>query len=143
VAATKRDLSALESAAREAGRDPSGLSFVQIRSAFPWDDGDAWEMVRDGLAHANGVYAGWDAGGDRPGTGFVLPPQDDDRARASIPVGSPQEVARALRPFADAFGGRRDATLVVRLHFPGMEYATSSHAVELFGEHVIPALKGA
>ena len=137
------DLSVLESAARDAGRDPAALSFVQIRSAFPWDDGDAWEVVRDGLAHATDVYAGWAAGGDTPGTGFVLPPQDPGAAPSGAAVGSPEQVAHALRPFAEAFGDRRDATLVVRLHFPGMDVRTSSHAVELFGEHVIPALKGA
>jgi alkanesulfonate monooxygenase SsuD/methylene tetrahydromethanopterin reductase-like flavin-dependent oxidoreductase (luciferase family) len=143
VAATKRDLQALGAAARDAGRDPTALSFVQIRSAFPWDDGDAWDVVRDGLAHANGVYEGWDAGGDTPEKGFMLPEQDDDATRARTAVGTPHQVARALRPFADAFGGHHDATLVVRLHFPGMDHRTSSHAVELFGEHVIPALKGA
>jgi alkanesulfonate monooxygenase SsuD/methylene tetrahydromethanopterin reductase-like flavin-dependent oxidoreductase (luciferase family) len=118
---------------------------VQIRSAFVWDEGGdvAWNVVRDGLAHASGVYDGWAAGGDMPDTGFVLPELDEAAARASTPVGTPKEVAHALRPFAEAFGGRGDFTLVVRLHYPGMDYETASHAVELFGEHVIPALKGA
>jgi alkanesulfonate monooxygenase SsuD/methylene tetrahydromethanopterin reductase-like flavin-dependent oxidoreductase (luciferase family) len=100
-------------------------------------------VVRDGLAHAIGVYRGWDAGGDTPDQGFVLPDLDEPAARATVPVGTPKEVARALRPFAEAFGGRDDFTLVVRLHYPGMDYETASHAVELFGEQVIPALKGA
>jgi probable F420-dependent oxidoreductase len=143
IEAMRRHVAALDAAAREAGRDPSRLSFTQIRSAFVWDEGDAWSVVRDGLAHATNVYAGWEHGGDTPGHGFELPPFDDEAMRPNFPVGTPQEVAHLLRPAAEAFGGRRDFTLVVRLHFPGMDYETSSHAVELFGEQVIPALKGA
>lgn len=142
IEAMRRHVAAFEAAAREAGRDPSKLSFTQIRSAFVWDGGDAWSVVRDGLAHAVNVYAGWEQGGDTPGHGFVLPPFDEDDARAGLPIGTPQQVAHRLRPIAEAFGGRRDFTLVVRLHYPGMDYDTSSHAVELFGEQVIPALKG-
>jgi alkanesulfonate monooxygenase SsuD/methylene tetrahydromethanopterin reductase-like flavin-dependent oxidoreductase (luciferase family) len=143
IDAMRHHVAAFEAAAREAGRDLSKLSFTQIRSAFVWDDGDAWSVVRDGLAHAVGVYAGWEEGGDTPGHGFVLPEFDEGDARATLPIGTPQEVAHRLRPVAEAFGGRRDFTLVVRLHYPGMDYDTSSHAVELFGEQVIPALKGA
>jgi len=32
---------------------------------------------------------------------------------------------------------------VVRLHYPGMDLETAGRAVELFGEEVVPALKGA
>jgi len=138
----RRDVGAMETAARAAGRDPAELAFVQIRSAFAWDRGDPWAVLRDGLAHATMVYDGWDQGGDTPGTGFVLPEFDDAPVRATGAIGTPQEVAHRLRPVAEAFGGRREFSLVVRLHYPGMDYETSSHAVELFGEHVIPALKG-
>jgi probable F420-dependent oxidoreductase len=141
VADVRRELSVMEAGAHAAGRDPSNLSFVMLRSAFVWDDGDAWSIVQEGLRHAAMVYDGWDLGGDTPGHGFELPPLDDE-AREETPVGTPQEVARRLRPMAEAFAGR-DFTIVVRLHYPGMGYETASHAVELFGEHVIPALKGA
>ena len=141
IATIKRELSIMETGARDAGRDASQLAFVLLRSAFVWDDGDPWSIVRDGLEHAAMVYDGWDLGGDTPGHGFELPPLDD-AARAETAVGSAHEVARRLRPLAEAFGERRDFTLVVRLHYPGMDYGTSSHAIELFGEHVIPALKG-
>ncbi len=142
VPTIKRELSIMETGAREAGRDASRLAFVMLRSAFVWDDGDPWSIVHDGLEHAAMVYDGWDLGGDTPGQGFELPALDDS-ARAETAIGTPQEVARRLRPIAEAFGGGRDFTLVVRLHYPGMDYETSSHAIELFGEHVIPALKGA
>jgi probable F420-dependent oxidoreductase len=143
MASIKRDLSIMADGAHDAGKDPSELAFVLMRSVFVSNRADAWEVVRDGLAHATGVYAGWDLGGDTPARGFELPPFDEAAARARTPVGSPREVAHALRPYAEAFGGRRDFTLVVRLHYPGMDYETASRAVELFGEHVIPALKGA
>jgi len=51
-------------------------------------------------------------------------------------------VARALRPLVEAFGARREFHLVVRLHYPGMDFEAASRAVELFGEEVLPALKG-
>ena len=51
-------------------------------------------------------------------------------------------MAKTLRPLVDAFGDRREFHLIVRLHYPGMDFETASRAVELFGEEVIPALKG-
>ncbi len=43
----------------------------------------------------------------------------------------------------EAFAGRREFHLIVRLHYPGMDFDTGSRAIELFGERVLPALKGA
>jgi hypothetical protein len=43
----------------------------------------------------------------------------------------------------EAFGDREHFHLVVRLHYPGMELETAARSVELFGEEVLPALKGA
>ena len=62
--------------------------------------------------------------------------------RQTVVTGTPQEVAHRLRPVVDAFGDRPEFHLIVRLHYPGMDYDTASRAVELFGEKVIPALKG-
>jgi hypothetical protein len=107
-----------------------------------WEDGDPWDVIRAGAAHATDVYAGWDLGGDTPGTGFVLPPPDGDRLRSAIVAGSAHEVARALRPFVEAFGHRDGYHLVVRLHYPGLDADTSARAIQLFAERVIPALKG-
>ena len=42
---------------------------------------------------------------------------------------------------AMAFGDRQ-LHLVVRLHYPGMDFDAAARAVELFGEEVVPALKG-
>jgi probable F420-dependent oxidoreductase len=137
------DLKQAEEAARAAGRDPHSFAFAQLQNTFAWEDGDAWEVVREGAAHQIGVYAGWAAGGDTPQQGFVLPPQDDEKLRYLTPSGTPQEVVRALRPIVEAFAGRRNFHLIVRLHYPGMDFETSSRAIEVFGEKVLPALRGA
>jgi probable F420-dependent oxidoreductase len=137
------DLKIAEDAARAAGRDPGRFAFAQLQNTFAWEDGDAWEVARDAVAHQIGVYAGWGTGGDTPGQGFALPPQDDGKLRHITPSGTPQEVARALRPLVEAFGGRREFHLIVRLHYPGMDFGTSSRAIEVFGEKVLPALRGA
>ncbi|HJP65007.1 MAG TPA: LLM class flavin-dependent oxidoreductase [Actinomycetota bacterium] len=131
-----------EEAAREAGRDPSAIGFAQLQNAFVWDEGDAWEVVKPWLIHQLGVYGGWGAGGDVPGRDLEYVPPDDDTMRMLTPSGTPDEVAQRLRPLTEAFGGRRDFHLIVRLHYPGMDFDTAAHAVELFAEQVIPALKG-
>ena len=108
-----------------------------------WREGDPWEVVREGAAFHLGVYGGWDAGGDVPGTGYISKPPDEERLGRVTPAGSPEEITRILRPMVEAFADRREYHLIVKLHYPGMSFDTSAHAVELFGEKVLPALKGA
>jgi probable F420-dependent oxidoreductase len=132
-----------EEAARRAGRDPSALALAQLQNAFVWGDGDAWEVVREGAAHQLGVYRGWDAGGDTPGREFVVDPPDEETIRRMTIAGSAAEVTRALRPVVEAFAGRTDFHLIVRLHYPGMGVDTAARAMELFAEQVLPALRGA
>jgi probable F420-dependent oxidoreductase len=131
-----------EEAAREAGRDPGALGFAQLQNAFVWDQGDAWNVVKGTVVHQLGVYGGWGAGGDVPGKDLEYVPPDEATMRELTPSGTPAEVARRLRPLAEAFAGRREFHLIVRLHYPGMDFDTAAHAVELFAERVIPALKG-
>jgi probable F420-dependent oxidoreductase len=136
------DLKLAEDGARAAGRDPASLGFAQLQNTFAWEGGDAWEVVREGASHQLGVYAGWAAGGDSPEQGFLLPQMEEDMVRRLTPAGTPQQVIRALRPIVEAFAGRRDFQLIVRLHYPGMDFDTASLAIEVFGEKVLPALKG-
>src|SRR2546428_750261 len=75
--------------------------------------------------------------------GVVLPEPDVERLRRSTVTGTPQEVAHVLRPFVEAFGTRSELHLIVRLHYPGMDFPTASRAMELFAERAMPALKGA
>jgi hypothetical protein len=141
--AMKRDVHLAEEAAREAGREVSSFGFAQLQNAFVWQDGDAWEVVKNGAAHHIGVYSGWAEGSDTPGRGFFFTPPDDATLRQITPAGSPGEVVQVLRPIAAAFAERREFHLIVRLHYPGMDFDTAAAAIELFGEKVIPALKGA
>jgi probable F420-dependent oxidoreductase len=131
-----------EEAAREAGKDPGTLAFAFLQNAFVWEDGDAWEVVRDGAAHQLGVYPAWAAGADTPGRPLVVTPASEESLRATTPAGDRHAVVRALRPIVDAFAGRDDFHLIVRLHYPGMDFHTSARAIELFGSEVLPALKG-
>jgi probable F420-dependent oxidoreductase len=140
----KQALAWAEEGAQAAGKDPAGLGFALLQNAFVWEEGDAWELVRDGVAHQLGVYAGWRAGTDTPEKPElqVIPPDDQD-LRAMTPAGDRHTVLRALRPLVQTFGARKEFHLVVRLHYPGMDLATAARAVELFGEEVLPGLKGA
>jgi probable F420-dependent oxidoreductase len=139
----KRDLQTFEGAAREAGRDAPALAFAQLQNTFVWDEGDAWEIARRYVPNQLGIYGGWGQGSDTPERGFVLSPPDEETMRRTTPTGTPAQVARLLRPIVEAFAGRREFHLVVRLHYPGMDFDTAAHAVELFAERVLPALRGA
>jgi probable F420-dependent oxidoreductase len=134
----------MEQAAREAGRDPSQLHLALMQNAFVAEDGsDAWEAVREGVTHQVGAYESWDRGHDTPAHDSLEPSVDDtEKLRASTAAGAPDEVAHRLRKTVDAFGDRANFDLIVRLHYPGMSFDDAAHAVELFGERVVPALKG-
>ena len=100
-------------------------------------------MVREGAAAHIGVYGGWDQGSDTPGKGFfIVPPNDETLAACDRPPGRPERSLHVLRPIVEAFAGRDEFHLVVRLHYPGMDFDTSARAIELFAEKVLPALKG-
>ena len=141
---TKEALAWAEEGAREGGKDPASLGFALLQNAFVWEDGDAWEVVRDGAAHQLGVYAGWRAGTDTPELPElkVMPPEEEI-LRTMTPAGDPHTVIRALRPLIEAFASRREFHLVVRLHYPGMDRDTAERSIELFASEVLPALKGA
>jgi probable F420-dependent oxidoreductase len=139
----RRDIGFVEEAARKAGRDPSALAFAQLQNTFVWDDADsAWAIASKYVPNQLGIYGGWAAGGDTLEQEFLLEPPDEKTMRYLTPTGSPQEVIHALRPLVEAFGGRREFHLIVRLHYPGMDFDTASRAVELFAERVLPALRG-
>src|SRR6266545_1059150 len=67
-------------------------------------------------------------------------PPDEETMRTWTPAGTPEEVLRALRPLAEAFGDR-ELHLIVRLHYPGMDLEPAARAVELFGQEILPSLK--
>jgi probable F420-dependent oxidoreductase len=137
-------LSLAEGGARDAGREARAFGLAVLQNAFVARDGDAWTIARDGIAQQIGGYSAWGQGHDTPQHDSLEPiVEDEEDLRRWTPAGTPEEVARALRPLVNAFGDRADLHLIVRLHYPGMDFATAARAVELFAEEVIPALKGA
>jgi probable F420-dependent oxidoreductase len=136
-------LSLAEQGAREAGKDPARLGYAQLQNAFVWDDTQSgWQVAGNGVAHQMGVYAGWDEGADTPDQGFFLKPPPEDALRHITPTGSPREIAALLRSQIEPFRDRQEFRLIVRLHYPGMDFDTAARAIELFGEQVLPALQG-
>jgi probable F420-dependent oxidoreductase len=131
-----------EKGARESGRDPRTLGLALLQNAFAWEDGDAWEVVRSGVIQQLGSYAAWEQGADTPGNDSLVPVADEETMRRWTVAGSPAEVARALRPIVETFGEPHDLHLIVRLHYPGMDFDTAARALELFAGKVLPALKG-
>ena len=73
---------------------------------------------------------------------FFISPPPEDVLRHVNPAGPPQEIAATLRRMIEPFRDRREFHLIVRLHYPGMDFETASRAVQLFAERVLPALKG-
>jgi probable F420-dependent oxidoreductase len=140
--AAKSSLAWAEEGARDAGKDPSALGFALLQNTFVWQDGDAWDVARDGVAHQLGVYPAWYAGADAPGRAFDVDPPPDEKLRELTPVGNRHDVVTALRPIVEAFAGRDEFHLVVRLQYPGMDLETAGRAVELFGEECLPGLRG-
>lgn len=142
IESTRRALAWADDGAREGGKAAGELAFAFLQNAFVWEEGDAWDVARDGAAHQLGVYAAWREGADTPEhDSLEVAPPDEGTLRKLTPAGDRHEVIRALRPLVDAFGDRREFHLVVRLHYPGMDFKTASQSVELFGEEVVPALK--
>jgi alkanesulfonate monooxygenase SsuD/methylene tetrahydromethanopterin reductase-like flavin-dependent oxidoreductase (luciferase family) len=139
----RRYVGIAEQGARDAGRDARSLGLAVLQNAFVAREDEAWEIARPGVVHQIGSYAAWDAGHDTPEHDSLEPKvEDEDEARRWTPTGTPGEVALALRPLVTEFGHRPDFHLVVRLHYPGMDFETAAGAVELFAEEVLPALKG-
>jgi len=137
-------VSLMDEGAREAGRDPSASHLALMVNAFVADDGDqAWDLARSGVLHQLGAYEAWDAGHDTPEhDSLETDAADEYAARRGTAAGTPEDVVHALRPLVAAYGSRKEFDLIVRLHYPGMAFDTAARALELFGERVLPALKG-
>lgn len=135
----------MEDGARGAGRDPGALHLALMANAFIGaDPDDAWATVRSGVIHQFGAYEAWAEDHDTPAHDSLEPSVADERvARAAGVWGTSADVVRAFRPLVEAHAGRANFDLIVRLHYPGMDFDTAARAVEVFGSEVIPALKGA
>jgi probable F420-dependent oxidoreductase len=132
-----------EDGARQAGKDPRSLGLVLLQNVVVARDGSGWQVAGRGVAHQLGAYAAWDAGSDTPLIDRLeLPPPDEEGMLKWTVAGTPPEVASGLRPIVEAFAGRAELHLVVRLHYPGMTFDQASSMFEVFAEDVLPALRG-
>lgn len=126
---------------RKAGKEGPPIVGV-LQNAFVTEDpvGD-WPLVRDGISHQLGVYAGWNAGTDVPGRPLeVMPPKESDIKRTTA-FGTPDEVAEALTDLTRILGRYSESHLVLRFHYPGMPAEPAARSIELFAREVAPRLR--
>lgn len=138
--AFQRLVRAFDEGARGAGKDPGRMPIGLLQNAWVSRDGAVPDHVLAGAWHQLGTYAAWRVPNDTPEAAFRLPPPDARAVQERMAAGTPDQVVAAIGPWLEAYG-RRDLTVVFRLHYPGMTRAQARPAVELFAQEVMPALK--
>jgi probable F420-dependent oxidoreductase len=124
-----------------AGKDGPPLVGI-LQNAYVTEDPDGdWPMVRDGIGHQLGVYAGWRDGTDVAGKPLEVKPPDEETIRRTTAYGTPAQVVEYLTPLVEVLGDYPEGHLVLRMHYPGMDAAPAARAVELLGRDVAPALR--
>ena len=136
----RRLLAAFERGAREAGNDPEAMPIGFLQNAWVSRDGEIPDYVIEGAWHQLGTYAAWRVPTDTPEATYQLAPVKREAVVEPMAAGNPEQVVEGMRPWLEAFG-KRDLTIVFRLHYPGMTRAQAQPAVELFASEVIPQLK--
>jgi alkanesulfonate monooxygenase SsuD/methylene tetrahydromethanopterin reductase-like flavin-dependent oxidoreductase (luciferase family) len=113
-----------------------------LQNAFVTEDPDRdWPLVREGIGHQLGVYAGWNAGTDVPGRPLEVMPPDESDIRRTTAFGTPEDVTGFLTPIAEIFSRYPEGHLVVRFHYPGMPAEPAARSIELFAREVAPRLR--
>ena len=113
-----------------------------LQNAFVTEDPERdWPMIRSGIGHQLGVYAGWRSGTDVPGTPLAVTPPSEDDIRKTTAFGTPEQVLEFLKPLARVLGRYPESHLILRLHYPGMSAAPAARAIELLARDVAPALR--
>ena len=108
---------------------------------FVWDDGTAWERVRQFLYYMEWKYADAEDAKGRLGEPPMPPPLDaegEGEMRSYIICGTPDEVAARIGALREIAGSA--FTFVARLYYPGMPPRAMRHSTKLFAEEVIPLL---
>lgn len=125
----------------KAGR-PGPPKVALLQNAFVTEDPEGdWPMVRAGIGHQLGVYAGWRAGTDVPGKPLeVMPPAEADIRRTTA-YGTPEEVVEYLAPYVRILGRYPESHLVLRLHYPGMDAEPAARSLRLLAREVAPQIR--
>jgi probable F420-dependent oxidoreductase len=126
---------------RKAGKEGPPIVGVLQNAFVTADPTRDWPLVRDGISHQLGVYAGWNAGTDVPGRPLeVMPPEESDIRRTTA-FGTPEEVTESLAALTGILGRYPESHLVMRFHYPGMPSEPAARAIELFAREVAPRLR--
>lgn len=124
------------------GRDPDAFTYSVHLPTFAWSGGDAWERVREHQWYIDWKYEDMeDARGARP-PGRSAPPLPAGREadlRASMVLGTPEQVAERLRAYREAAGGRLH--YIARSYFPGMDPGVQRETLAVFAEQVAPLVR--
>jgi probable F420-dependent oxidoreductase len=125
----------------KAGRSGPPITAVLVNGYVTNDPERDWPLVRDGVGHQLGVYAGWRTGTDVPGKPLQVIPPDEELIRSTTAFGTPDEVAAKLDPMVSALAPYPESHLILRLHYPGMDLRAGTDAIELFAREVAPRLR--
>lgn len=129
------------------GRDAAAFRLALHTGVFAWEDGDAWELIRD---HAWYVY--WKyldmAVSDKRTTPSRNPdrgptPEEEAALQAFDRLGTPDQVAAGMRAYQAAAREsfpEADLHFVARLYLPGLAPAPQRDAIRLFAAKVLPQL---
>ena len=134
----------LASQARQAAGHAGPPIVAVLQNAFVTDDPERdWAVVRDGIGHQLGTYAGWRAGTDVAGKPLEVMPPPEEEIRATTAYGTSAEVIDALLPTVKVLAAYPESHLVLRLYYPGMTVDAAAAAIRRFASEVAPALRDA
>jgi len=133
---------AREEAAR-AGRDPDTFTFSMHVPTFTWSDGDPWELIRAHHHYISWKYEDMADARSRP-IGDPPPPPDltpdqGEKLRKRIVMGTPEQVANQVDAYREAAGG--DVHWIARSYFPGLPWDIQLETMRLFAQEVLPQLR--
>lgn len=141
-AGLERRMSWVREEALASGRDPGAITASLYRPTFAWRDGDAWERVRDAAWYIDWKYG--DMGEARGSRRRARPPalaaEDEDRLRAQVVAGTPEQVAERIMEYAPVLGD--EGTYVARAHFPGLDLGVAAESRRILAEEVLPLVTG-
>jgi probable F420-dependent oxidoreductase len=123
----------VDEAALAAGR-PGLLPVAVMVDAWVGQPSDA---VIKGAWAATDIYQAWRDNMDTPDQGVHLPDRTGSNPDPLLKYGEPSQLIEQMRPYVRLLEGR-NATLCVRLSYPGVPRQLTEQAIVRFGREVIP-----